>query len=381
MVRSGGLYFHIPFCRNKCIYCDFYTAGSRIAVWKEYVNALKSEFLLRKPEVSFEPVSIYLGGGTPSLIPDDLFTELTDFIKKEIDFQKVREFTIEVNPEDLSEEKCKIWKEAGVNRVSIGIQSLNDKELKLIGRGHDARKALQALEILKLYFDNISVDLMFGLPGQTLESYSESIEQIIRFKPSHLSSYSLMTEEGTALTLLVSRKKIILPDEEKWLEMFYLTRLRLSEAGILRYETSNYAKPGFESLHNTNYWLGKPYIGLGPAAHSFDGFKIRRANPNDLKGYLRFYASSELRSKEFFYDKEILTPVELKEEMIMTRLRMVKGLDISEFEKHFGEEEKEILIKKSRPWLDREMLHLEAGFLSFSEKGFLLSDTILSSLF
>ena len=380
----AGLYIHIPFCRSKCLYCDFYSGGSRIADWNSYVETLLLELKLRRKEFSEPFDTLYIGGGTPSLMPDENFSFLMESISGCIDTRKLEEFTSEVNPEDISEKKCELWKTNGVNRVSIGVQSMIDNELRKIGRRHTSEEAANAVRLLKKYFDNVSIDVMFGLPGQDRCSYRKTLEEIISLQPQHISSYSLMLEKGTAMTNLVSRGVINLPDEEEWLALFEMTKKSLKEAGYEHYEISNYAKPGFESRHNSAYWLGLPYLGLGPGAHSYDGEKIRRANPADLKGYLKYYSglpvSKEDSSDRNFFIEEYLSKEEMAEEMIMTRLRMKSGLNLDEFSDKFGNHQAVRLKEKAANFIDRGELAMSGESLHMTEKGILLSDYILSSL-
>ena len=381
---EGGIYVHTPFCRNKCLYCDFYTGGLRIADWEKFVAALENEIGLRKSEIDFRPSTLYLGGGTPSLIPVQNFSNLISIIEKETGVGHWKEFSLEVNPEDVTEEKIEVWKEAGVNRISMGVQSFNDRELALIGRQHDARKAETAFKLLKSCFSNVSVDIMFGIPGQTVESYRNSLEKVLELGPSHISSYSLMLEEGTAMTHLVNKNKIPLPLEYDWLQMFELTTTFLPESGYERYEISNYSLPGKESRHNLSYWEGKPYLGLGPGAHSYDGRNTRRANKNDIKGYLKHFSSlpnhPDPDRRPHFYEEEKLSEIELREEMIMTRLRNVKGLDLREFESQFGKHQTERLMHSVQKFIKTGEMKATPSHVSFTSKGFLLSDSILSYL-
>lgn len=370
--KKGGIYIHLPFCRSKCLYCDFYTGGLRIADWKIYTDCLLNELDRRKEEMNFEVASIYLGGGTPSLMPSEEMGRLIETISKNIDISELKEFTIEVNPEDVDKAKVEFWKNIGINRISLGIQSLDNEELKLIGRNHDAATSKKALEILKEKFDNISVDVIFGLPEQTISSYHTTLETLTGYEPQHVSAYSLMLEEGTALTHLHDKGKFELPDEEEWIEMFELTSEYLAAKGYNRYEVSNYAKPGYESFHNKGYWEGRPYIGLGAGAHSYDGENKRKWNLNDIKGYIK---SSEEVSRY-----ELLSEDELKEEMIMMRLRMSIGLDLYEFEKKFGVSSKINLLQNADIFIKNSELKEENNFLSLTGKGFLLYNQIVSSL-
>lgn len=377
-MEEGGIYIHVPFCRNKCLYCDFYSAGSRIADWNAYEEAVVNEFHERKDEIGQIPTTFYIGGGTPSLMPLKNMERIVETINKGFGKFLWKEFTLEVNPEDVTKDNSEQWKKIGVNRVSIGIQSLNDTELKKIGRRHDSLEGIEAIQILKEDFDNISVDIMFGLPGQTIESYKDTLERIIDLDPTHISSYSLMLEKGTAMTLLAEKERIILPEEEEWLNMYRLTTSFLKRAGYRRYEISNYSLPGRESKHNSNYWLGKPYLGLGPGAHSYDGAGIRRGNPYDLKGYLKRF--SENKDTTPFYNEEILTDVEIQEEYVMTRLRTVNGIGLTDFERNFGKNEMGKLLNKVESYLRQGNIKKENGRIFLTDEGFKVFDTILSSL-
>lgn len=378
--QEGGIYIHIPFCVNKCLYCDFYSGGVRIAEWPLFVDSLIQELNSRLNEINFCPSTIYIGGGTPSLIPSEFFTSLLTKINESLFYPEWKEFTLEVNPEDVSKEKIETWKQNGVNRISMGIQSLNNEELRKIGRKHGREGALIALDQLKRNFSNVSVDIMYGLPGQTVESYYESITQILDFEPQHLSAYSLMLEEGTAISLLASKNKIILPNEDEWFEMYNLTNTLLKSKGFRRYEISNYSKPGFESRHNNLYWNGNPYLGLGPAAHSFDGMRERRANPNDIKGYCQRFSNNFQKEQFPFFVSEVLSDNELKEEFIMTRLRMAEGLELDNFEKRFGNVEKNKLLHQSQSYLKENLMEEKNGFLYLNDNGFRLYNTIITKL-
>ena len=373
----GGIYLHIPYCRTKCLYCDFYSGGIRIAQWTAYVDCLINEMTSRREELKETPETLYIGGGTPSLIPLRELTRLMSKLKDILNVSEWEEFTLEVNPEDVNEDNVKKWRNSGVNRISIGIQSLINKELKVIGRRHTSQDAERAIKLLKSEFDNFSVDIINGLPYQTTDSYLYTLNKIIDFDPSHISTYTLMLEPGTALTRLSEEQRILLPREEETLKMMKDTTDLLEMAGYSRYEISNFSKPGFESIHNNNYWTGKPYIGLGPSAHSYDGEKTRRANPNDIKGYLKRFMTIQGNP---FYSEEHLTEDESREEMIMLRLRTKRGLDPEEFEKRFGQDAKKDLFQKSRNFILHGFMKEEKNRLAFTNEGFMVSDFILSSI-
>lgn len=375
----GGIYVHIPFCRRKCIYCDFYSVAVRLADWRRYMDAILAELTSRQTEFkSFREVTVYLGGGTPSLIPANEFMRLAEGMRDALGEIRVREFTIEVNPDDVSEDMAHIWKEAGVNRVSMGVQSLDDTELRRIGRRHDASGARLAYDILKNCFDNVSLDLMFGLPGQTIDSLRKTIEGFVSMRPEHISAYSLMYEERTAITRMRDSGKIQETEEDISVEMFRMVNRMLAEAGYVRYEISNYALLGKEARHNSAYWAALPYIGIGPGAHSYDGRRRRRSNFPDYKEYIDNIEAGNLEDIAEF---ETLDDDELREEMIMTRLRTSKGLSLDEFRLRFGDDALLCLLKKLSPFLKSGNIEISLGYVRLLESGVMLSDEIISSLF
>lgn len=379
-MKETGLYIHIPYCKSKCIYCDFFSGGASSADWEIMILALLQELKERKSELVTPPDTIYIGGGTPSLIPSNLFIKLIEGIRDEIGyFKDFTEFTIEVNPEDVCHEKCAVWKECGVNRVSMGVQSFIDSELKAVRRRHDAKSAIEAYDLLKRYFGNVSIDLMFGLPGQTHDSWKFSVEKALELNPEHISAYSLMFEEGTPISVLRERNLINIPSDEDCVGMWsYLSSVLFSE-DYMQYEISNYCKIGFVSIHNSRYWLGNPYVGLGPSAHSYDGFRIRRANPKDLKGYLSRFGSWDVNLNNF-YVEEYLNDEELSEEMILTRMRMKKGLPITEYQNRFGSDASRRLLKNARPYIDKGLLKEEEGCLRLTDKSIMISDEVILAL-
>lgn len=368
-----NVYVHIPYCRRKCIYCDFYSVGSRQAEWDALCDSLISEARERiNPSVAGEkyPSTIYIGGGTPSLMPMMQFQRLSCELRKLV--PDVAEFTIEVNPDDVNPENVKGWKDCGVNRVSMGVQTLCNEELMQIGRLHTAEQAIEAGHLLRDNFPNVSLDIMFGLPGQTLKSLSESVNGIVELHPNHISAYSLMYEERTALTRMRDLGKIEEAPEDLSVQMFEKLYTKLEAAGYERYELSNYAQPGFRSIHNSLYWVGVPYIGIGPGAHSYDGGNRRRMNLPDVCAYIRHSESP--------HETEVLTTEELSEEWIMTRLRTVEGLNLLEFKENFGETFYNDLISKIER-IDKRLYILDKHRMTLSPAGIMVSDEVISSLF
>ncbi len=379
--RRGGIYIHVPYCLGKCTYCSFYSVASLKTVdWRAFAKSVVNEFQSRVSEADgWNEVTIYIGGGTPSLMETDSLIWMVGRIREIIEERNGRtiefpEITIEVNPDDVDGRKARAWKDAGINRVSMGVQSMIDTELAAISRRHDAGQVRESYEILRRYFRNISLDLIFGLPGQTLSSLKNTLVEFIRMKPEHISAYSLMYEERSALTRQLQKGLIKEQAEDTAVDMFCLINSLLCGAGYERYEISNYSLPGKRSMHNSSYWEGIPYIGLGPSAHSYDGCAVRSWNLPDVKQYIR-------KKGLTIHEEEHLSDAERREEMIMTRLRVSEGLNISAFADEFGEKEVELLLKKSRPFIERGYIVSDSGCLILTGSGVMISDEIISSLF
>lgn len=374
----AGVYIHIPFCARKCVYCDFYSVGARLADWPRLVSALLDEARIRVPELTGAGAkcdTLYIGGGTPSLLPPGEFGRLAAGVLSLTG--PVSEFTVEVNPDDVTGELADAWRGAGVDRVSMGVQSLVDDELRAIGRRHDSRRAREAYDTLRRRFGNVSLDLMFGLPGQTRRSLRESVAGVIDMRPEHVSVYSLMYEERTALTRMRDSGRIDETPEEESAAMFADISEMLDAAGYEQYEISNYSQPGFRSRHNSAYWSGEPYVGLGPAAHSYDGLRTRRANAPDVRAYI----SRWLDGGGDAVTVETLTDDELREEMIMTRLRTRGGIPLEEFRRRFGAVAFRSLLSASRRWVAGGLMEERDGTLALSRRGVMVSDEIIVSLF
>ena len=274
----AGVYVHIPFCASRCSYCDFFSTLQLEQTGAAYVEAVIAEARLRRDELQGEAVrTLYLGGGTPSQLPVPLLARLVEGLRGVFGFQDLEEFTVEANPDDVTPSWCAALPPLGVNRVSMGVQSFEDGILRLIGRCHTAQQAVQAVNNLRQSgIDNISVDLIYGLPGQTISSWTDTVKQALDLEPQHISAYGLTYEEGTRLWRQRERGEVIEVPEEQCLEMYRILVGCLKSAGYEHYEISNFALPGFHSRHNSSYWNDTPYLGLGAAAHSYDG-KIRPA--------------------------------------------------------------------------------------------------------
>lgn len=383
---SGGLYIHVPFCRRKCIYCDFYSGRKGLDKSSLFIEAVLNELHTRRNEIPYHVSTIYIGGGTPSLLQPLQLGKLMEGLGNVVPGQlSDKEITIEVNPEDVSENNLKAWRGMGINRISMGVQTLDDKELKTIGRTHSASKAIEALELIRKYFSNISIDLIFGLPGQTPESLAASLSTIISYRPEHVSCYSLMYEERTAITRLREIGKIEEQPEDITVGMYEIICKFLAEYGYSHYEISNFCQSGFESRHNLGYWTGKPYIGLGPSAHSYNGDSVRKWNIADTEKYINCFCSKDVDSDKEYYEKEILSDQEKYEEFIMTRLRMKEGLNFREMAELFGEmsvtEFKRKLEGLSGGFISNGLIGVHSDGIFLTEKGMMTSDSVIIALF
>lgn len=370
----AGVYVHIPFCASRCSYCDFFSTLEMNAVGARYIEALIAEAALRRHELGKEPVrTFYLGGGTPSQLPLPLLSRLVKGLDEVLDLSRVEEFTIEANPDDVSREWSAALPSLGVNRVSMGVQSFEDAILKAIGRRHTAQQVVQAVENLRdAGIDNISVDLIYGLPGQSLESWTESVEQALALRPRHLSAYWLTYEPGTRLSRQLERGEVTEVPEEVCVGMYQTLTDRLQEAGFEHYEISNFALPGYRSRHNSSYWDGIPYLGLGASAHSYDG-SIRRSNPPDLRIYI-----SKTEAGELAYEEENMTLWERYDERVMLSLRRCEGLDFGQLREEFGDELAEHFLKEVQHHISAGNVRREGtSRYVLTANGILLSDSVM----
>lgn len=383
-MKQLGIYIHVPFCHSKCIYCDFFSANVSLADWELFADSVLGELRMRADEIVSIPDTLYIGGGTPSIMPAECFRHLIEGITEITGKTGAwREFTIEINPEDVTDGKCRKWRECGANRASMGIQSFCDDELKAIKRRHDSEQAVKAYNTLREYFDNVSIDLMFGLPGQTLESWKYSVKKALELNPEHISAYTLMFEDGTPITVLKNLGRLSFTSDAETVEMWKYLSEMLQAEGYRQYEISNYSKPGMESVHNRRYWLGNPYIGLGPSAHSYDGNRIRRSNHIDLKGYVSFFTSGIRDAGEAeasIYEEERLTDEELAEEYIMLRMRMAEGIDTEDYRERFGSKALGQLIKNAQRQSELGKIAVEEGRMRLTKDGIMTADEVIIRL-
>ncbi len=330
----AGIYIHIPFCKQRCTYCDFYKeTGSNNNQIDAFVDALIQEIQLRKSYLNGDDIStVYFGGGTPSVLNFNQFKKIFNVIYNCFNVEDDAEITMEANPDDLTEVYLKTLSPLPFNRLSIGIQSFNNAHLKKINRRHDAQQAKDAvINARKHGFKNISIDLIYALPGQTIDDWKYQLEEAFKLNVEHISAYGLTYEEGTALWKQRNKGLVKVTEDEVTLQMFDYMRLQMSEKGFESYEISNYAKPGFRSRHNSAYWQFIPYLGLGPSAHSFDG-KSRQWNIASVQKYLQ--GITVLKPS---FEKEILSEHDFYNDFIMVSLRTSEGIDLIRLKNRFGD--------------------------------------------
>jgi oxygen-independent coproporphyrinogen-3 oxidase len=366
----AGIYFHIPFCQTRCIYCDFFSSTNR----KEkagYVDALCKELEDRKDYLRGQAVeTVYFGGGTPSQLSAKDFEKIFECLSREMNLEAFKEVTLEANPDDITPEYLDSIGHLPFNRISLGIQSFNDGELKFLNRRHDAFSAVRAVGLCQKYgFENISIDLMYGLPGQSLEIWKENIRRAILLNVQHLSAYHLIYEEGTRLYELLQQGNIQPVDEELSIRMLEVLIDTLAGAGFEHYEISNFARPGYRSGHNSAYWNGSPYLGVGASAHSYNG-ESRQWNPKASGANYRIQG----------FEMEIITEPAAYSEFILTRLRTMKGIDLEELKSRFGGEKKAYCLKQAQKHLNNQWLEIAGNQLRLTKKGIFVSDGIMSDL-
>jgi oxygen-independent coproporphyrinogen III oxidase len=371
----SGIYIHIPFCKQACHYCDFHFSTS-LKKKDEMVLALAKEIEMRKDEFQDEIVeTIYFGGGTPSRFEiGDLRLEI-DSIYENYNVVQNPEITLEANPDDLSEDYLIELTKIGVNRLSIGIQSFFEDDLKLMNRAHNAEEAKKCLVLAQKYFDNISIDLIYGIPNMSNEKWKQNIETALSFGVPHISSYALTVEPKTALHSFIQKGIIPQPDDEVAQEHFQILVDTLIENDFIHYELSNFGKENYFSKNNSAYWLGKKYLGIGPSAHSYDG-KKRGWNVSNNSLYLKSIQENKLP-----IETEVLSKTDRYNEYIMTGLRTIWGISLDRIESEFGVTYLEYLNQQSQKYIEDHLLFVDENVLRTTKKGKFLSDGIASDLF
>lgn len=376
----AGIYIHIPFCKQACYYCDFHFSTS-LKRKAEMLVAINRELVLRKDELNMEQIeTIYFGGGTPSLLTIDELRRLFDTIYENYEVVEDAEITLEANPDDLSSEKIKELSKLPINRLSIGIQSFFDDDLKFMNRAHSADESKKCLAEATKYFDNITIDLIYGVPGMSNEKWLLNLKMAFEFNIPHISSYALTVEEKTVLHQLIEKGKVPPVDENLALGHYHILVEETEKRGYVNYEISNFGKLAYFSKHNTSYWFGEEYLGIGPSAHSFTGFERSWNVSNNIK-YINALIAGELPS-----ENEQLTEINRFNEYIMMGLRTIWGVSFQKIEKEFGAMYLEELKKSAERHIKLGLLEIElrsfsGKVLTTTKKGKFLADGIASDLF
>ncbi|WP_040756762.1 radical SAM family heme chaperone HemW [Winogradskyella psychrotolerans] len=371
----SGIYIHIPFCKQACHYCDFHFSTS-MKKKDDLIPALAKELELRKDEfINTIVETIYFGGGTPSLLTNKELEFLIDAVYKTYNVSDHPEITLEANPDDLSQERIIELSKSPINRLSIGIQSFFESDLKLMNRAHNANEAKSCLEEATKHFDNISLDLIYGIPGASNAQWLENIEMALSFGVPHISSYALTVEPKTALASFIKKGIIDNVDDEQAHDQFHMLKDKLEASGFVHYELSNFGKDGYFSKNNSAYWQGKSYLGIGPSAHSFNG-KQRGWNVSNNAKYIKSIEQNELP-----IEIETLTHTDQYNEYVMTGLRTVWGVALDRVETDFGMDFKDYLIEQSEIFINQQLLYIDDKHLRVTTKGQFLCDGIASELF
>ncbi len=371
----SGIYIHIPFCKQACHYCDFHFSTS-MKKKEEMVLAIAKEIQMRKSEFEKEQVeTIYFGGGTPSVLTSEEINFLIAAVYSNYSVIENPEITLEANPDDLSSERIIELSKSKINRLSIGIQSFFEDDLQLMNRAHNSAEAKKCLEEATKYFDNISLDLIYGIPRMSNEKWKQNIETALSFGIPHISSYALTVEPKTALNKLIQTGKIATPKDEVAQEHFAILVETLEANDFIHYELSNFGKENYFSKNNSAYWLGKKYLGIGPSAHSYDGIS-RSWNVSNNAIYLKSIQDNKLPN-----ETEILSIADRYNEYIMTGLRTIWGVSLDRIKTEFGDEYLNYLSKQSQKFLDDDLVFIENNILKPTPKGKFLTDGIASDLF
>lgn len=367
----AGIYIHTPFCKQACHYCNFHFSTS-LHYKKEVLEAIMTEIAMQKDYLSGENLdTIYFGGGTPSLLEEEELTGILQTIHRHFSVTSAPEITLEANPDDISIHKLQAWQSAGINRLSIGIQSFFEEDLQWMNRAHDAEQAVNCLELALERFNNISIDLIYGTPGLTDERWLKNMDKAIALGIPHLSCYALTVESKTPLDKLIREQKKAPTDPDVQAAQFRMGMDYLEKAGYEHYEISNFAKPGYRSRHNTSYWEGKKYLGIGPSAHSYNG-ESRQWNVANNQRYLKSITEGTLPS-----ETELLTPVQKLNEKIMIELRTSEGLRLDTVDAKTAD----ALTEKSKSYVTRGLMIQVDNRLCLTKEGKQLADGIASDLF
>jgi oxygen-independent coproporphyrinogen-3 oxidase len=371
----SGIYLHIPFCKQACHYCDFHFS-THLEKKSAMIAALQAEIELRKQEFEGETVeTIYFGGGTPSVLETEALEAMIGAIYRNYMVSDDPEITLEANPDDLSKGKIQQLSKSSINRLSIGVQSFYEEDLKMMNRAHSAREAIECIASANAVFKNISIDLIYGMPNMTNDRWKQNIEKALSFNIPHISSYALTVEPRTALAAFIKKGTVPPVDDSVAQEHFQILIDALEAQGYVHYETSNFGRPGFFSRNNTAYWQGKKYLGIGPSAHSYDG--VRRGwNISNNAKYLKAIQAGVLPM-----EIEVLSKRDRYNEYMMTGLRTIWGVSLGRVRTEFGPKYVEYLLQQAEPHLRNHLLYLDGDTLLISKKGKFLADGIASDLF
>jgi len=374
VILMSGLYIHIPFCRQACVYCDFHFS-TNLERKKNLVEAIGKEIEARRDYLADKKLqSIYFGGGTPSVLAPEQLIAILNTVRTNFEIAKGAEVTFELNPEDADQEYLKAIRSAGVNRLSVGLQSFNEEELKWMNRAHTAGQSLECIKkAQKAGFENISVDLIYGSRFQSEQSWRETLHKVFEMNIPHISSYNLTIEGKTKLSNLLEQKKEPEIDSELSARLFDILMEESEKAGYKHYEISNFCKPGFVAVHNSSYWRGEYYLGVGPSAHSYNGVS-RRFNVKSNAQYMQFVEEGKK-----YWEEEILTDADKYNEYVLTRLRTSWGCDLDEIAEVFGHKYKEYFVKNLH--LHESLIIREKNKVTLNQKGKHFADGIASDLF
>ena len=371
----AGIYIHIPFCKRRCIYCDFFST-TQSEKKSTYIHALCQELDMRKDYLEGEDIeTIYLGGGTPSQLTQKELEEIFSSLYNIYKVKENAEITLEANPDDLTPEYIHMLRTLPINRISMGIQTFQEETLKLLHRRHTAQQAIEAVKHCReAGFQNISIDLMYGLPGETLETWKEDLQQAIALHPEHISAYHLIYEEGTALWKLREQKQVEEADEDLSVTLFKTLIEELTHAGYEHYEISNFCLPGLHSRHNSSYWTGKKYLGCGPSAHSFNGTS-RQWNVASLNKYIQSIQQGKLD-----HEIEELDIYTRYNDFVITTIRTHWGMSLSHLRSTYGENLYQYCLRMAKPHLEQGVLEIKEDTLKLTKEGIFISDGIMSDL-
>jgi oxygen-independent coproporphyrinogen-3 oxidase len=370
----AGIYIHIPFCKQACHYCNFHFS-TNLKSKKIIIDSIIKEIKLKSKFENEEIETIYFGGGTPTLLTSLETEAILNCIYKYYKVKSESEITIEANPDDIRIDRLKFLKKLSFNRLSIGVQSFIDSELKLMNRAHNSHKAIRSVEVSKSIFNNISVDLLYGLPDSNIETLDQNINILLNFDIKHISSYALTLEPKTALEKFIKKGLVELPNDDIVFEQFKHVNKKLISNDYINYELSSFAKQNFFSKNNTGYWLRKKYTGIGPSAHSYNGL-YRSWNISNNKKYI-----DQIQSGKLFYKKEILSKVDQYNEYIMTGLRTMWGISIKFIENKFGKNFKNHFLKSIKKYIDQKLIHISNDMYITTDSARFLADGIAADLF